>query len=599
MGSAVVSGVDVDVPLQVLFERQVRRSPGAVAVVCGGVELTYAGLNGQANRVARFLRERGVAAGAVVAVQAPRDLGLVAGLLGVLKAGAGYTLLDPEWPAARRDQAVADAGASVLLSAELIGGALAGGGAADDADVRVGPDAVACVMFTSGSTGRPKGVVAPHRALVATYAGQDYADFDDRQVWLQCSPVSWDAFGLELFGALLFGGVCVLHPGQRPDPETVARLVARYGVTQLQVSASLFNFLVDEFPQVFEGLRVVFTGGERASPGHVARLAARCPGLRVVNGYGPVESLGFTTCHLVVQADLDGSALPIGRPVAHKGVHVLDGKLQPAAAGTAGEIYATGAGLAYGYAGQPGMTAQRFVPDPLGAPGSRMYRTGDVGGWHADGSLQIAGRVDDQVKIRGFRVEPGEVAAALARCAGVRDCAVVAHEPAPGEPQLAAYVTSGAAAPPGYAGIRAHLARLVPDYMIPSSLTVLDALPLTANGKLDRAALPPPTPHDQPGTIGPGQPGTGLMAQIAEVWSQVLGVGSVAAQDDFFQLGGHSLAALRALYILRDRLSVHIPLPSLMDSRDLTDFTAMVQELLRDGAPVRSVPALRGRRGTR
>ncbi|MEC3978299.1 non-ribosomal peptide synthetase [Amycolatopsis sp. H20-H5] len=532
----VVAEVALDIPVHELFEQQVRRTPAAAAVVSGEDVLSYAELNLRANQVARYLRDEGVFPGAIVAVHVEREADLVAGLLGVLKAGAGYTLLDPEFPEQRRADAIAAAGARLVLTRELI---VAASGDGSDLGIDVRPDTVACVMFTSGSTGRPKGVAASHRALAGTYLGQEYAIFGPGEVWLQCSPVSWDAFGLELFGSLLFGGTCVLHPGQRPDPETMTDLVARHGVTQLQLSASLFNFLVDEFPQVFADLRVVFTGGERASVAHVARLSGRYPDVRIVNGYGPVESMGFTTCHVVADADLTAPAIPIGVPIANKGVHVLDERYRPS---SAGEIYTTGAGLALGYVGQPGLTADRFLPDPLGPPGSRMYRTGDVGGRNADGTLAITGRADDQVKILGFRVEPGEVAAALSSFPGVGDCAVVVRSTS-GEPQLAAYLTTFADTPPSYTEVCDHLAALLPDYMIPASVTVLAALPLTPNGKLDRAALPAPEAVERDGVTKPAV--TEAERLVAGVWAEVLGADAVGVHDNFFRLGGNSLAAVR------------------------------------------------------
>ncbi len=518
-------------PVHELFERQAALSPDAVALVSGDDELSYAELNARANRVGRRLRAHGVTEGAVAAVLIERDTDLVVALLGVLKAGAGYTLLDPELPEARRADAIAASGARLVVDRAFVAAA---DGPEDDLGIAVSVDAVACVMFTSGSTGRPKGVAASHRALAGTYLDQDYALFAPGEVWLQCSPVSWDAFGLEVYGPLLFGGTCVLHPGQRPDPETMTALVARHGVTQLQLSATLFNFLVDEFPAIFAGLRVVFTGGERASVAHVARLRERYPHVRIVNGYGPVESMGFTTCHVVGAADVTAAAIPIGVPVAHKDVRVLDEHFRPSAQG---ELYATGAGLALGYVGQPGLTADRFLPDPLGPPGSRMYRTGDVGGRTTGGLLTITGRADDQVKIRGFRVEPGEVTAALARHPGVKDCAVVAHGGG-----LAAYVVVRDAAP-GYQDVCDHLATLVPDYMIPASVTVLDALPSTPNGKLDRAALPDP---DGVVEAVPAEPAvTEAERLVSAVWAEVLGVDAVGVDDSFFRLGGNSLAAVR------------------------------------------------------
>ena len=276
---------------------------------------------------------------------------------------------------------------------------------------------------------------------------------------------------------------------------------------------------------------------------------------------------------------------------------MLDDKLQPAAPGVIGELYATGVGLAYGYAGQPGQTALSFLPNPYGTAGSRMYRTGDLGRRNEDGTLDVLGRADDQVKIRGFRVEPGEVAAALRRHPSVGDCAVIAYEPAPGETALAAYLTARGVAP-GYREIRRHLAGEVPDHMIPSSVTVLGALPLTRNGKLDRAALP--APAGRPGQAGLADVDDALMRDIARLWCEVLGVEQVGPADDFFRLGGHSLTALRTLYALRAKLGIDIPLRDLLDAADLAAFTAGVRELLERGAPAaRPAIPLTGRRGTR
>ncbi|WP_199823122.1 amino acid adenylation domain-containing protein, partial [Kitasatospora sp. MY 5-36] len=411
-----------------LFAEQVVRAPGAVAVVDGDRRLSYGELDVLSDRMAARMVESGLVRGGLVGVCLGRGADLVVALLGVLKAGGGYTLLDPEFPRERSALVVAEAGVGLVVSSTGLRESVEGIAervlwmdspwepAEESAgvvvpSVVVGSEDVACVMFTSGSTGRPKGVVAPHRALVGTYLGQEYCEFGPGEVFLQCSPVSWDGFALELFGALLHGAVCVLQPGQNPQPAVIEKLVVEHGVTMLQLSASLFNFLVDEHPGAFAGVRTAFTGGEAGSVAHVAKVLGLFPGLRVGNGYGPAESMGFTTCHAVTEEDLGSSSLPIGRPVGNKRVFVLDEWLRPVPAGVVGEVYAAGAGLAHGYVGRAGLTAERFVANPLGVAGERMYRTGDLGRWRADGVLEYVGRADDQVKIRGFRVEPGEVAA--------------------------------------------------------------------------------------------------------------------------------------------------------------------------------------------
>ncbi|WP_367437163.1 amino acid adenylation domain-containing protein [Streptomyces celluloflavus] len=547
--------VSVGLPVHSLFEEQAARVPDATALVFGDRRLSYSELNGRANRLAHFLAGRGITRGSAVAILVERGGDLIVALLAVLKTGAAYTLLDPDFPAERLAAAVTDSGATLVLTQrggpppaggpdhldlDAVGAEVAG---CPDHDPRLpaSGDDLACVMFTSGSTGRPKGVAVPHRALTTTYLAQDYAHFGPDEVWLQHSPVSWDAFALELFGALLFGGACVLQPGQRPDPETIADLTVRHGVTQLQLSASLFNFLLEEFPQAFRGLKTAFTGGERASATHVAKALATFPGLVVGNGYGPVESLGFTTCHL---ADADGipdSSVPVGAALTGKDVHVLDAALRPVEPGETGEVYCAGGGLAFGYVGQPALTAERFVASPCGEPGARLYRTGDLGRWSAEGGLEITGRADDQVKIRGFRVEPGEIAELLTRHPDVRQSAVTVHEPSAGDRRLAAYITADSPAADADALLE-YLSERLPDYMVPATLDILDALPLTPNGKIDRRALPAPGERR---SSGDGTALTGAQRLVADAMSQVLGVAEIAAEDNFFRIGGNSLAAVR------------------------------------------------------
>ncbi|MFJ9607447.1 amino acid adenylation domain-containing protein [Kitasatospora sp. NPDC101176] len=558
----------VEVPVHALFEAQAARAPRATALVSGERTVTYGELNASANRLARHLAGRGIGRGDTVAVLAERGPDLVTALLAALKTGAAYTLLDPDFPAERLAGAVADTGAATVIThrngpvpfavpnrvdldasaAELARYA------PHDLGLPVDGADLACVMFTSGSTGRPKATAVPHRALTTTYLGQDYARFGPDEVWLQCSPVSWDAFALELYGALCFGAVCVLQPGQRPEPQTIAELTRRHGVTQLQLSASLFNFLLEEFPETYDGLGLAITAGERASVTHVAKALENHPGLAVANGYGPVESLGLTTCHQVGPEDVTGASVPIGRALNGKGVLVLDELLRPVEPGVTGELYASGGGLAYGYLGRPGLTAERFVASPFGAPGERLYRTGDLGHVGADGLLEVTGRIDDQVKIRGFRVEPGEIEDALTRHPAVREAAVTVHEPAPGDRRLAAYITVGAGAP-GPDALLDHLAGLLPEHMVPATLDVLDALPLNHNGKVDRRALPAPAGRRAAAT----EPLTGAERLVADAMREVLDLAEVGREDNFFRIGGNSLAAVRVAMRLSRETGTRVP----------------------------------------
>ncbi|KWV34296.1 non-ribosomal peptide synthetase [Micromonospora rifamycinica] len=551
--------------LDELFWQQARRRPRATALVDGDRTVMYGELAERAGTLATALRTAGAGPGQVVPILLERGTDMVASLLAVLRTGAAYTLLDPDYPNERLRSIrarcggtlvvtrgdlvarIATAGVRVLLTDDL-----PAAGAADTWPSR--PDAMpACVLFTSGSTGEPKGVLVPHRAMVATLREQSYARFGPGEVFLQCSPVSWDGFSLELFGALLFGGLCVLQPGQRPEPARVAAAAARHGVTMLQLSASLFNFLADEHPETFDGLTQVFTGGEAASVRHVRAVARQRPDLRIGNGYGPAESMGFTTCHQISPEDLDAGTIPIGRPVAHKRAYVLDARLQPVPPGVVGEIYLAGDGLATGYLGDAPGTAIRFVADPFGAPGDRMYRTGDLGRWHG-GVLTYRGRSDDQVKIRGFRVEPNEVNAAVAAQPGVQQSAVVVAERTPGDRMLVAYVVGTGIAP---AAVRQALAAQLPEHLVPGAVVVVPALPRTATGKLDLAALP---------AVVTGSPSTGreprddIERRLCHLYRDVLGVEQVDIDDNFFELGGHSLLAARLINRIRAALGRDVDL---------------------------------------
>ncbi|WLQ44379.1 amino acid adenylation domain-containing protein [Streptomyces laculatispora] len=556
-----------------LFEEQVVLAPGATALIDGDERIDYAELDVRADRLAGLLAARGIRAGDTVGVYLERSTALVVTVLGILKAGAGYVMLDPGFPAERLRAMAEDARTAVVVSAR--GTAPDGLGVTqvhiEDAPgarplprgaVRVRPDDIACVMFTSGSTGRPKGIAASHHALTSTLTGQDFASFGPGAVWLQCAPLSWDAFALELWGPLMNGGTCVLHPGRRPEPFLMARLVAEHGITSMYLSASLFNVVVDEYPQVLEGLRELVVGGEALSAPHAARALEHSPGLRLSNGYGPVECMVFLTVHPVALAELGDGPVPIGRPLAGKRLFILDEELRPVPDGTTGEIYAAGAGLAREYRGRPALTAERFVAAPSG---ERVYRTGDLGRRRADGVLEYLGRADSQVKIRGFRVEPGEVESVLTRHPGIDRAAVLAHEHPAGDRQLTAYVVPRGGARQGFreAELREYARSVLADYLVPAVFVPLDALPLTPSGKLDRAALPEPGAGAAPAGRAAA---SGTVAALCDLFAQVLRAEAVGPDDDFFSLGGHSLLAARLLGRIRTVLGAEIDIRGLFEA---------------------------------
>ncbi|HEY0165397.1 MAG TPA: amino acid adenylation domain-containing protein [Jatrophihabitans sp.] len=555
-----------------LFERQSLATPQATALLFGEQAISYGELNRRANQLAHHLIASGVQRGTVVAVHLERGVSLVVGLLAVLKAGAAYTVLDVAFPASRLAAVLGQLGTEVMLSdgrhpaqlrdvvARIIdveeAAAAAGQFPVGSPELEVGADDLACVIFTSGSTGVPKAVLAPHRALVGSLAGQHYCGFGPGEVYLQCAPVSWDAFARQLFGPLLSGGCCVLQPGQRPDPARIVELVARHSVTVLDTAASLFNHLWDDYPAIFTGLRWALTGGEPASVAHVSAVRAAHP-IRVVNGYGPVESMGFSTA-FEIGDELFPIGVPIGRPVHSKRAYVLDSRLRPVPPGAPGELYLAGAGLAYGYAGQPGLTAERFVASPFC---DRMYRTGDLVRQLRDGTLEYLGRRDDQVKIRGFRIEPEEVRTALLRHPLVRQCAVVVREDVPGDPRLVGYLVADTDL--SVAEVRGFAAGLLPEHLVPSAWVLLDELPRTVNGKLDRGRLPAPAHACSPTARAPRTAGEQALSAL---FAELLGLDSVSIDDDFFLLGGHSLLAMRLVSRIRAELQTDLSIMTVFEA---------------------------------
>ncbi|MFF5056621.1 amino acid adenylation domain-containing protein [Micromonospora sp. NPDC000663] len=577
-----------------VFEEQVARTPDATALVYGSERVTYAGLDARADRLARCLADAGARPGAVVGVHLERGVDLVVAVLAVLKAGAGYLVLDPAFPPHRLRGMAEDAGVALVVASTDAAVRRLGNGArfvGVDADQgrklprgagRARPGDVACVMFTSGSTDRPKGVAAPHLAIVGTLTGQDDLPAAPDAVWLQCAPVSWDACVLELWGALLHGGTCVLYPGRRVDPVVLARLAGEHGVTTMYLSSSLFNVVVDEYPTALEGVRDLLVGGEALSPAHVGRALDRFPGLRLRNGYGPVEAMIFVTTHQVIRAEAEGASVPIGRPLAAKDAYVLDERLRVVPDGEVGELYAAGAGLADGYLGRAGLTADRFVANPFGGPGERMYRTGDlVVRRGADGPLDFVGRADAQVKIRGFRVEPAEIEAVLTRHPAVERAAVAATDDRHGERQLVAYVVpaEGCERPPGRDDLRTHVAGMLPEFMVPAVVVAVDALPLTANGKLDRAALPAHPPLGADGSGASRPPGTDAEKALCELFAEVLGVPSVGVDDDFFDLGGDSLRVARLLSRIHTVLGAEIGVRAMFEAPTVAAVARRLDEI--------------------
>ncbi|MFI6063531.1 amino acid adenylation domain-containing protein, partial [Streptomyces sp. NPDC051286] len=551
-----------------VFEAQVAGAPDAVAVVADGDAVSYAELDARANRLARLLVGRGVGPESVVGVALERGVDLVVALWGVLKAGAAYLPVDPELPAERIAFMLRDAGAAVVLTVDaftelvpdglpsvvLDSPAIAGELAGLDSSapgVALLPSHPAYVMYTSGSTGLPKGVVVSHAGMVnrLLWMQERYGLADGERV-VQKTPFGFDVSVWELFWPLLVGGVLVVaRPGGHRDPGYLAGLIREQGVSTVHFVPSMLEvFLRDAGAAGCGGLRRVVCSGEALSPQVVRRFFEVFEGVELHNLYGPTEASVDVTSWQCDPADVSGSVVPIGRPVANTQVFVLDAHLAPVPVGVVGELYLAGVQLARGYANRPGLTSERFVANPFSGSGGRMYRTGDRVRWNAEGELEYLGRADDQVKIRGFRIEPGEVQAVIASHPQVVQAAVIAREDTPGDTRLVAYVV-----PDGEADItdevREFTSGSLPEYMVPSAVVVLDALPVTVNGKLDRKALPAP---DYAATAGSGRAPANVREEIlCAAFAEVLGLGAVGVDDNFFQLGGHSLLAVSLVERLR------------------------------------------------
>ncbi|WP_030677332.1 non-ribosomal peptide synthase/polyketide synthase [Streptomyces sp. NRRL B-1347] len=537
-----------------LFAEQARRTPDAVALQDGDQQVTYRQLADWSDRVAARLLADGLRTEDRVALLMDRSAALVVAQLAVLKAGGAYVPIDARAPEERRRALRDQAGATTGLTGEAVAAARtdpAGTPVAAPAD----PDQLAYVMFTSGSTGLPKAVAVRHRDVAALATDSRFADGVCARVLLH-SPVAFDAVTFEVWAPLLTGGRVVVAPDGAVDAALLRRLARDGGLSAVWLTAGLFRLLAQDAPDCFAGLRQVWTGGDVVPAPAVRRVLAACPGLTVVDGYGPTETTTFATSFALADAAAVPDTVPIGHPLDAMRTHVLDARLRPVPPGCAGELFLAGEGVARGYLGRGGETAGRFLADPYGPPGARMYRTGDLARRHPDGTVAFLGRADDQVKIRGFRVEPGETEAALAAHPGVADVAVVAREDRPGARRLVAYLVGPAGG--DLEELRSFAARSLPDYLVPSAYVPLAALPLSANGKVDRAALPAPEQDAGAGRAARVEPRTDAERRVADVFADVLGTDRPGVEDDFFTLGGDSILSIRLASRLADEFGTDV-----------------------------------------
>ncbi|HLI77821.1 MAG TPA: amino acid adenylation domain-containing protein, partial [Acidobacteriaceae bacterium] len=592
-----------------VFEQQVTRNPESVAVACGDLVLSYQELNRKANQLARLLVQAGVKPEDRVGVCMNRSVDMIAAVLGILKAGASYVPLDPQYPAERITYMMEDAGIGVLLMEDTLPGEVTQQArgilcidvpslweriaheSGKNLGIATGGKNLAYLMYTSGSTGVPKGILVVHEAITRLVCNTNYIAFAEKQRIAQAASTSFDAATFEIWGALLNGGRLILLQGEKASLRELGDFIASNRITTLWLTAGLFGKMVEHELDSLRGVNQLLAGGDVVSPGHVARLCSRFEHCTFINGYGPTETTTFACTYAVKGGGAVADPLPIGKPIANTRVYILDREMQPVAIGVAGELYIGGEGLARGYLKRPDLTAEKFVPDAItGSAGERLYRTGDLARWRDDGNVEFLGRLDQQVKLRGFRVELGEIEAVLRRHDAVEDAAVLVREEEAAGKRLIACVASRDRGRLAHGELSAFLRARLPEYMVPSGWVVLEELPKNANGKVDRTEL-----QKLPAWRGEQEASERARVSTAEeeivraIWEDVLGVHAVAGSDNFFELGGHSLLATQVIARIRQAFSIDLPLRVLFE----TPTAAQMAKRLREAASKAVVSPLR------
>jgi amino acid adenylation domain-containing protein len=592
-----------DTCLHELFESISARSPQSIAVSFGGEQLTYRELNERSNQAAWYLRRLGVGPEVRVGICTEHSVEMVVGMLGILKAGGAYVPLDPDYPRERLTFMLEDAGVSILVTQRhlvqvfpqfqgvvlCLDTDLKIFESESKANLRAGalPENLAYVIYSSGSTGRPKGIGVPHRAVTRLVCNTNYIELAATDRVVQASNTSFDATTFEVWGTLLHGAQLVgIAKEAVLSPQRLAAHIREHAISVMFLPTSLFNQVAGEIPDAFNSVHTLLFGGEAANVARTREvLAAGLPG-RLLNVYGPTEGTTFSSWLEIEDVPEAALRIPIGRPVSNTLLYVLDRQQQPVPVAVTGELYIGGEGLARGYVGAPELTAERFLPDAFsGSAGTRMYRTGDMVRYLANGAVEFLGRRDGQVKVRGFRVELGEVEAALRADEAVRDAVVVARADQTGNQGLAAYVVAanGNGERVSVGDLREHLKRRLPDYMVPAAFVLLDELPLNANGKLDKRALPDPKLFETERETTFTAPRTPVEEKLTEVFASVLSLKSVSIDDNFFDLGGHSLIATQVISRIRQLFQVEVSLLSLFVTRTVADLAEVIEEELKNG----------------
>jgi len=574
-----------------LFEAQVKQAPHAIAVRFAAQQFTYQELNQGSNQLAHYLRKLGVGPDSLVGLCIERSAVAVAGMLGILKAGAAYLPLDPTYPPERLHWMLTDAQVSVVLTQQRSAEPLAACGAKvicleqewseiaqerEDNPVNLTTaNHLAYVIYTSGSTGKPKGVAVPHRAVNRLVCNSNYVKLGASDKVAQVAHLAFDAATFEIWGALLNGAQLIGIPWEVAlCPSDFVTQIRQQAISVLFLTTALFNQIASAVPDAFRSLKYLLFGGEIAEPMRVRSVLQQGSPQHLLHVYGPTENTTFSSWYEVQAVAEDATTIPIGRAIANTQIYLLDADLNPVPVGVPGEIYLGGDGLARSYLNRPELTAARFVPNPFSCQArDRLYRTGDLARYQPNGNLEFLGRLDAQIKLRGFRIELGEIETVLSQHPAVREAVVVVREIA-GDRQLVAYIV--AEQTPTARDLRNFLQSKLPDYMVPAAFVVLEALPLTPNGKIDRRALPVAVLSD---AIAPETtPPTSVEATLVDIWSRILGR-CVGVNDNFFELGGHSLLATQVISRIRSTLQVEVPLRQLFEAPTIAGLAQYIETL--------------------
>ncbi|MEO7766560.1 MAG: amino acid adenylation domain-containing protein, partial [Ferruginibacter sp.] len=576
-----------------LFEEQVSISPESIALVFEDQHLTYQQLNVRANRLAHYLRNKGVQSETLVPLCIERSFELIIGILGILKAGGAYVPLDVDYPAERISFMLKDTAASIIVSSkesrlklpvlqgveiiEIDRHEIIDQQPASNPAIDLISNNLAYVIYTSGSTGRPKGVMVSHGNVVSLVKGVNFISLTKDDVLLSTGSPSFDATTIEYWGMLLNGGRLILCSETKLlDSDLLKNEISARQVNKMWFTSSWFNQLVESDITVFEGLQTIMVGGEKLSEYHINKMRHHYPLIEIINGYGPTENTTFSLTYKINQIET-GTSIPIGSPLNNRYAYILDAAEQLVPLGITGEIYLGGAGLSRGYLNQPALTAEKFIADPYSEkPGERLYRTGDLGRWLSDGNIEYMGRIDDQVKVRGYRIELGEIENVLQQSGLVNQSVVLAIDNKEGgSKRLVGYIVPNEDFTKD--GMIAFLSSNLPGYMVPAVWVEMESMPLTSNGKIDKRALPDPEPVEATGSIGYAAPRNDLEEKIAAIWQELLDVEKVGIYDNFFELGGDSILTIQLVSRIR-RAGYELQVTDIFTYQTIATLSTIIEE---------------------